>query len=48
LLEKRFGTVSSRLRERIATADVPSLEAWFDRALDAHDLNSIFVSSEFA
>jgi predicted transposase YdaD len=48
LLERRFGTVPSRLRERIATADVASIEAWFERALDAHDLNSVFESSEMA
>jgi hypothetical protein len=48
LLEKRFGTVSSRLRDRIAAADVAALEAWFDRALDVHDLSSVFESSELA
>jgi hypothetical protein len=47
-LEKRFGTVSSRLRERIVTADVASIEAWFDQALDTQDLNSIFEASEIA
>jgi predicted transposase/invertase (TIGR01784 family) len=46
VLEKRFGAVSSRLRERLMTADVASIEAWLDRALDAHDLNSVFESSE--
>jgi hypothetical protein len=48
LLEKRFGTVSSRLRERIATADVAAIETWFDRALDVRDLSSVFESSEIA
>jgi predicted transposase YdaD len=48
LLEKRFGTVSLRLRERIAMADVASIEAWFERALDVHDLNSVFELSEIA
>jgi hypothetical protein len=48
LLEKRFGTVSSRLRERIAAADVAAIAAWFDRALDVHDFNSVFESSEIA
>ena len=48
LLEKRFGTVSSRLRERIAAADVAAIEAWFDRALEVHDLSSVFESSEVA
>lgn len=46
LLEKRFGTVSSRLRERIITADVDSIEAWFDEALDTQDLKSVFGTSE--
>jgi predicted transposase YdaD len=48
LLEKRFGTVSSRIRERIVTADVASIEAWFDQALDTQDLNSVFEASEIA
>ena len=48
LLESRFGKISSRLRERIATADVASIEAWFERALEVHDLNSVFESSEMA
>jgi hypothetical protein len=48
LLEKRFGTVSARLRERIVTADVASIEAWFDQALDTQDLNSVFEASEIA
>jgi predicted transposase YdaD len=48
VLEKRFGAVPSRLRERIATADVASLDAWSDRALDVSDLNSVFESSEVA
>jgi Putative transposase, YhgA-like/Domain of unknown function (DUF4351) len=48
LLEKRFGTISSRLRERITSADVASIEAWFERALDVPDLNSVFESSETA
>jgi predicted transposase YdaD len=48
LLESRFGKVSSRLRERIATADVATIEAWFERALDVRDLNSVFESTEIA
>jgi len=46
VLEKRFGAVSSRLRERLITADLATIEAWLDRALDAHDLDSVFESSE--
>jgi hypothetical protein len=48
VLEKRFGAVPPRLRDRIATADVTSLDVWFDRALDVSDLNSVFESSEVA
>ena len=48
VLGKRFGAVPPRLRDRIATADVASLDAWFDRALDTSDLNSVFESSEVA
>jgi predicted transposase YdaD len=48
VLEKRFGAVSPRLRERIATADVASLDVWFDRALDTSDVKSVFESSEVA
>jgi predicted transposase/invertase (TIGR01784 family) len=42
LLEKRFGVVPSHLRERISRADAPSIEAWFDRAVEASDISSIF------
>ena len=46
LLEKRFGTVPGRVRERVATADLASVETWFDRAVDARDLSSVFPSVE--
>jgi hypothetical protein len=36
----------SRLRERIVTADIASIEAWFDEALDTQDLKSVFGASE--
>lgn len=42
LLEKRFGAVPSRARERILSADLTSLQTWFERAIDAPDLQSIF------
>jgi predicted transposase YdaD len=38
LLEKRFGEVSAKLRERIFASDIATIEAWFDRALEACDL----------
>src|SRR5262249_30727396 len=42
LLTKRFGPPPLGLQQRIATADVACLEAWFDRAIDASDLPSVF------
>ncbi len=42
LLEKRFGGVSARDRERIWSADLMSLQTWFERAIDAPDLTSVF------
>jgi hypothetical protein len=42
LLEKRFGVVPSHLRERISSADAASIETWFDRAIEASDMLSIF------
>jgi hypothetical protein len=45
LLERRFGTLSDPLRQRIFAADVGSIEAWVERAFDAPDLQSIFDSN---
>jgi hypothetical protein len=42
LLQKRFGAVPDSLRRRIVAADVGSIEAWAERAIDAPDLESIF------
>ena len=44
LLEKRFGTatVTSELRERIFAADVATIEQWFDRAVEADSVSSVF------
>jgi hypothetical protein len=42
LLEKRFGVVPPHLRDRISSADASSIEAWFDRALEASDMPSVF------
>jgi predicted transposase/invertase (TIGR01784 family) len=42
LLERRFGSVSNRDRERILSADLTSLQTWFERAIDAPDLTSVF------
>ena len=46
VLEKRFGPVPSRLRERISTADLASIDSWLERALDVHELSSVFAASE--
>ncbi len=45
LLEKRFGVVSPRLRERILAADVATVEEWAERVLDAPDLQSVCGSN---
>jgi hypothetical protein len=45
LLERRFGTLSGPLRQRIFAADVGSIEAWVERAFEAPDLQSIFDSN---
>ena len=42
LLEKRFGDVPTRDRERILSADLTSLQMWFERAIDAPDLTAVF------
>ena len=44
LIEKRFGVVSPRLRQRIFAADVATLEEWFERTLDAPNLRAVFTS----
>ena len=43
LLAKRFGTVRPSLRKRILGANLATLECWFDRAIVAPDLPSIFA-----
>jgi Putative transposase, YhgA-like len=42
LLEKRFGPLPSRLRERVVSAELAVIGTWFDRAIDAPDLQSVF------
>lgn len=42
LLERRFGSVSESVRERVATADIDTLDRWFDRGLDAPTLDTVF------
>ena len=45
LLEKRFGTIPRPVHQRILTADVVSIETWANRALEARDLQSVFMSN---
>lgn len=42
LLERRFGDLSPELRDRIAAADQPMIEAWFDSAVDAQAIAQVF------
>ena len=42
LLERRFGAVSPDDEERIAMADYDTLQRWFDRAIDAADVPTVF------
>ena len=43
LLERRFGALPDRVRERIANADTPALEEWGLRVLDAGSLDDILA-----
>jgi hypothetical protein len=42
LLISRFGALPPSIRKRIRGAKLASIERWFNRALDAHDLPSVF------
>lgn len=42
LLVKRFGALPPALQEKIATANAETVEAWFDAAIDASSLESVF------
>jgi predicted transposase/invertase (TIGR01784 family) len=46
LLEKRFGSVPPSVRQRVFAADMLTVEAWVERAVDAPDLQSVFESSQ--
>jgi hypothetical protein len=41
LLERRFGTLPDTAKDRIAAADVSSLEEWSLRVLDAGSLDEV-------
>ncbi|WP_029007253.1 Rpn family recombination-promoting nuclease/putative transposase [Azospirillum halopraeferens] len=42
LLERRFGKVPPAVRDRIRTASLAELDAWFDAAIDAPALEEVF------
>jgi hypothetical protein len=42
LLVKRFGALPSSLAARIAAGSLPEVESWFDRAIDAQQLDDVF------
>ena len=43
LLIRRFGEVAPLWQEQVRGADQGTLERWFDRAIDAPDLPSVFT-----
>ena len=45
LMERRFGPVPRKHRQRIAAAKIDQIEEWFDAAIDAPDPDAIFVSN---
>ncbi len=42
LLERRFGPLLSRVRDRIAAGDLDDLDGWLDRTLEADGLDAVF------
>jgi predicted transposase YdaD len=42
LLNRRFGALPSALLQKIQLASVEQIQAWFDVAIDATDLGTIF------
>ncbi|MBF0098791.1 MAG: DUF4351 domain-containing protein [Magnetococcales bacterium] len=44
LLRRRFGDVPEHVIERVAGAELPLLEAWTARILDAATLDEVFIS----
>jgi hypothetical protein len=45
LLERRFHSIPDGIRRQIQTADLVTLETWFDRAVDAPSLKQVFTES---
>lgn len=46
LLTKRFGSLSPSLRGKISAANTEQIETWFDAAIDAPDLETVFGSTQ--
>ncbi len=42
LLERRFGSLSNDLKDRVTKADADTVELWGDRVLDASSLDDVF------
>ncbi len=45
-LQRRFGKLSNKTREKIAKADLPTLEEWSLRILDAKSLEDVFADDQ--
>ena len=41
-LERRFGSVSESVRQRVSAADIDTLDQWLDRVLEAPTLDAVF------
>ena len=46
LLSQRFGPIPAAIVERIAAADLEQIEAWFDAAITAPDMASVFTPTQ--
>ena len=44
LMERRFGPLPRKNRQRIAAAKIDQIEKWFDVAIDAPDMEAVFMS----
>lgn len=42
LLVKRFGAISPALTSQVAHASLAQIEIWFDKAIDASELEDVF------
>ena len=45
LMERRFGPLPRKYRQRIAAAKIEQIENWFDAVIDAPDVETVFVSN---